>query len=103
VIAEATHGLEGERGGAAGIAAVAAWRMEGAGDHSAAGWKVSTVGRRESRLWLRGGAFGGRERSGRTCTARDSGRLQCSHNSSRDSDFDYVGCKVDRKSTSRMC
>jgi hypothetical protein len=41
------------------------------------------AGRRESRLWLHG-AFGrGRERSGRTCTAR-SGRLQCSYNSSRD-------------------
>jgi hypothetical protein len=62
---------DGMRGGAAGITAMAARRMECA------------VRRRESRLWLRG-AFGrGRERSGRTCTAR-SGRLQCSHNSSRD-------------------
>jgi hypothetical protein len=46
--------------------------------------------RRESWLWLRG-AFGrGRERSDRTCTAR-SGRLQCSHNSSRDI-HTLVGC-----------
>jgi hypothetical protein len=36
------RGREGERGGAAGIAAVAAQRMEGAGS-------------RESQLWLRGG------------------------------------------------
>jgi hypothetical protein len=43
VIAEATHGLEGERGGAAGIAAVAARWMEGAGEHSAAGGRTCTA------------------------------------------------------------
>jgi hypothetical protein len=58
------RGLEGERGGAAGIAAVAARRMEGAGERSAAG------------------VSGAAERA-----PRDSGRLQCSHNSSRDIAF----------------
>jgi hypothetical protein len=41
------------------------------------------AGRREWRLWLRGAFVRGHEGRGRTCTVR-SGRLQCSHNSSRD-------------------